>query len=129
MTANNEETLQPDDLVHLGTIDLTEGKRLKYALAEHRKIELQLVSNPETCQSGGCGAKVEIYAKVRDVEAFREYVQSERAAILEGLEVPEHTNSVYDDQATEAICPACGEKFATSATECPECGLGFAVHE
>jgi len=34
--------------------------------------------------------------------------------------------AVYNAEAAEAVCPACGCRFATSLTVCPDCGLCFA---
>ena len=33
---------------------------------------------------------------------------------------------VYDPASSEAICPACGCRFGTALTACPDCGLCFA---
>ena len=34
--------------------------------------------------------------------------------------------AVYNVEAAEATCPACGCRFSTSLTACPDCGLCFA---
>jgi hypothetical protein len=35
-------------------------------------------------------------------------------------------DAVYDTEAAEAVCPACGCLFSTRLTACPDCGLCFA---
>ena len=34
--------------------------------------------------------------------------------------------AVYNTEEAEAVCPACGCRFATSLAACPDCGLCFA---
>ena len=34
-------------------------------------------------------------------------------------------DAVFDDQIDEAQCPACGHRFSTRETTCPDCGLCF----
>jgi len=35
-------------------------------------------------------------------------------------------DAVYNPEAGEALCPACGCRFSTNLAECPDCGLCFA---
>jgi hypothetical protein len=35
------------------------------------------------------------------------------------------TSAVFDMDAEELECPACGRKFANGPTRCPGCGLRF----
>lgn len=119
-----------DEKVLLGILDLTEAKRLRGEL-ESKGVELELVSNPETCADGKCGpgggTKVEIYARDEDVKTFQQFISGERSRMLEGLGVrPELLEQVYDTEKGTAVCPACGTEFSTQAAECPDCGLGFA---
>mgnify|MGYP000721968206 CR=1 FL=1 len=76
----------------------------------------------------GCrGPEVELRVRESDLaEAMRilaeEYWQSTGLA--------EHdlkfAGAVFDAEAAEATCPACGCQFATHSTTCPDCGLCFA---
>lgn len=120
---------QEEQLVLAGSIDLTEGKRLKNLMAD-RGVELELRVNAESCGTGKCGTKVEVWVAEADLPKFKQLVDEERARMFDGLEVdPARVNQVYDDQNGEATCPACGQIFPTSCKECPECGLGFAPME
>ena len=124
--ANETDAPADDETVLLGLIELVEAKRLRNALAE-TGVQLELISNPKTCKSGGgCAATVEVYGLARDVAAFKSFLDEERARILEGLgHDAARSNEVFDDQKSQAVCPACGTEFSTQCTECPDCGLGF----
>ena len=114
-----------EDKIVVGVLDLAEAKRLRTAL-EAQGVALELFSNPETCQTGSCGTKVELRAQASDVAKIQHYIASERARLLEGLEVnAELLSEVYDSEKESARCPACGEQFSTTLSECPGCGLGF----
>jgi len=36
-----------------------------------------------------------------------------------------HADVVFDEQAKETVCPACGCTFSPTVGACPECGLCF----
>lgn len=80
-------------------------------------------------EGGACGCKgPEVVLEVRQAEA-----QAAMAVLAEeywrttGLD--EHdtrfAGAVFDEQAEETLCPACGTRFSTSVTTCPDCGLCF----
>ncbi len=122
----DRESDAASETVLLGVIEIVEAKRLRNALAD-TGVQLELISNPETCKSGGgCVATVEVYARTQDVERFKTFLEAERARIMVGLGPNAiHSNEVFDDEKEKAVCPACGTEFSTKATECPDCGLGF----
>jgi hypothetical protein len=60
-----------------------------------------------------------LYVRGEDAPAARELDASIAAALLPG-EAPPLA------EGEEEACPACGTGLARDATECPECGLGFA---
>lgn len=113
----------------LGVIEISEAKRIRAALAK-QGVELLMVSNPGTCSSGSCGASVELRAAPADIAAFQSFMHTERERSLEGLNVDaSRLDSVFDPSLAEATCPACGTCFATTSSECPDCGLIFQVGE
>lgn len=115
---------QPQPVV-LGVIEIKEAKRIKAAL-EPLGVRLELVGNPETCDTGACAPKVEVHARPEDLEKIQEYFQGERSRDLAGLEFdPTLLGEVYDSEKESARCPACGEVFSTQLVECPGCGLCF----
>lgn len=80
-------------------------------------------------QGGGCGCRgPEVILQIRD-----EDVPRVMAALAEehwrntGLAGHDTRNigSVFDDREEEALCPACGYRFSTRETTCPDCGLCF----
>ncbi|MGD9950092.1 MAG: hypothetical protein AB7U29_16690 [Desulfobulbus sp.] len=77
----------------------------------------------------GCGCRgPEVVLQIREQE-----LQQVMAVLAEeywqstGLDDhdTQFAGSVFDDQAEEALCPACGHRFPTSESTCPDCGLCF----
>jgi len=103
-------------------------------LADIRHIQAMLESQRiGTLLSGeeGCGCKKscgppKLYLQVRrdDVpDALRILAEEHRRTTgLDGHETA-CGDAVFDPEAGEAMCPACGFSFATSSTTCPDCGL------
>ena len=121
--------MSESDEVLLGSSDVVEANRLKSRLAE-REIGVRIVHNPQTCATGSCRITVEVWAKRADLGRIEEHFRETRAKLLDGLEFdPEVVNQTFDTAKDEAICPACGTKFATNLRECPDCGLGFGIPE
>ena len=118
-------SLEPSEFKLLGVVDFQEGKRLQFALGG-QGIPLKLVSNPDTCTSGGCSPRVEIHAQNQHWEKVGKFLAVEAKRDLGGLDInPELHNQVFDPDKETALCPACGECFSTKLVECPGCGLGF----
>jgi hypothetical protein len=112
----------------LGIIDLAEAKRIRSHL-EELGVRLELVSNPSTCSDGGggkCKPTVEVYAPEADLLKVAEFFKREKERDLGGLEVDASlVGQVFDTANEDAVCPACGTQFKTTAKECPDCGLVF----
>ncbi len=79
--------------------------------------------------SAGCGCRgPEVILQVREQE-----LPQVRAVLAEeywqstGLDDHDtrFADAIFDDQADEALCPACGYRFSTRETTCPDCGLCF----
>lgn len=80
-------------------------------------------------QGAACGCRgPEVMLEVRQAE-----MQAALAALAEDYwqttALDEHdtrfAGAVFDDQAEEALCPACGHRFSPRETTCPDCGLCF----
>jgi len=107
-----------------GVLELYEAERIMSSL-EGEKLNLEIRHNKETCHAG-CRVTVEMWCNEEDLPKLAEFLQKEQLKLFEGLNVrPELMHQVFDENATEAVCPACGASFSTSKLECPECGLGF----
>lgn len=122
--------MSDDKMILIGIIELQEAKRLKSRLAE-RDVALELVANPETCSSGKCKpTSVEVYVREEDSHVVKTFLTEERNRLLAGLGAGSSSEEeVFDEQKETANCPACGTEFSTKLSECPDCGLGFAVTE
>ncbi len=115
--------------VLIGVVEFNEGKRIKAALSE-RKVDVRLITNPQTCSTKGCKITVEVHARQADVPVIAEFMKEERQRLFDGLDInPELHESVFDTEKDSAKCPACGTEFSTTLKECPDCGLVFAVEE
>jgi hypothetical protein len=74
----------------------------------------------------------------RGVELLLQVRENDLPAVMTALEqeyrhstrLSDHdtrfAGAVYNVEAAEATCPACGCQFSTSLTACPDCGLCFA---
>lgn len=116
-----------EERVQIGAANIHEAERIKGHLSA-RGVMVDLAVSPGDCSGGACGIKAEIWARVADLKAVAAYFADEHQKRHAGLEFdPELVGQVFDRDAGEATCPACGTKFATSQDECPDCGLSFAV--
>ncbi len=84
-------------------------------------------SDPDSFGKGCCGG-AELLLEVREdelTEVLAALEKEHRKAA--GLADFDHTfsDAVYNPQAEQATCPACGFTFSTSSTCCPDCGLCF----
>lgn len=111
--------------IFLGVMDLQEAKNHQYRLKQ-TGVELVLKSNPQTCSTGSCKVTVEVWGSKTDESALMNHFQADYLKHVKG-HVPnfEHLSAVFDPNAAEVICQACGAKFAPTAQECPDCGLVY----
>jgi hypothetical protein len=117
--------MEDSEYVLLGAADYSEAKRLKAAL-EERGVILNLVSNPESCGTGGCMPQLEMFARAIDVVRVQEFLAAERSLSMGDLQhAPGLADEVFDTEKEIAKCPACGTDFSTKLNECPDCGLCF----
>lgn len=108
--------------VKIGVLALQEAKNLVNQMAK-QAVEVFLDHNEATC-TRGCAVTVEVLAWEKDLPAIKAVLDRNFSQLAQGHEFdPEVAGSVYDTSKENAICPACGFEFATSNTECPDCGL------
>ncbi len=101
---------------------LNDAKDLKKE-CEEKGVELVLNHDDQTC-TRGCAVTVEIHAHEKDLPIIQQVYSAKYEKLLDGHDVDfEVINSVFDSSQAEATCPACGTKFSTSLSECPDCGL------
>ncbi len=108
----------------IGVIGVREAEILASKLAVEG-IEIQSVYSHASCKSG-CSPSKEIWAHAGDIPAIQQIMRDDHLKTLAEMGVdPNQVHQVFDPLKPTAICPACGVEFQTSATECPDCGLGF----
>jgi hypothetical protein len=110
------------ELIKLAVMALNEAKDLKKE-CEAKGVEIVLNHNDQTCNRG-CSVTVEVLASEKDLPIVQEVYSTKYQKLLKGHDVNmDIINSVYDSSQDTAVCPACGFKFSTSNSECPDCGL------
>lgn len=113
------------EMIKIAVMPLQEAKSFQDQLMQ-RGVSIQLEHNEKTC-TRGCTVTVEVIGQQQDLPLIAEVYQSNFAKLLEGHEVNlDIMNAVFDPNQKTATCPACGTNFATSSSECPECGLVLA---
>jgi hypothetical protein len=129
---NRVSDLTPeDDLICIRRGPLAEMQHLSNLL-DGQRIGTLLVGDTSTCGKDRFGntfstpTTYDLFVKrENDMEALHILEDEHRRTTR--LEEYKHssTDSVYNPQAGEACCPACGHSFPTTETACPDCGLSF----
>ena len=112
-------------MIVVGIVDEKTGRRLQ-SLAKQADFEVELKFNKATCTTG-CSTTYELLVAESNVEKLVKIANDERQRSLpvdaKDLDYNQ-MNQVFDPNADEAQCPACGHQFkVANQTECPECGL------
>ena len=119
------ELLPGDELVSLRKGPLKDMKMLQKVLAAER-IPTILAGDEASCGKGCCGPEMYLQVKTADVDVAtevlaRDFVKSTALNITD----LKHADVVFDEQAKETVCPACGCRFSPTVGACPDCGLCF----
>lgn len=108
--------------IRLAVMPLTDAKIFQDDLKKEG-IDIVLNHNEQTC-TRGCTVTVEVLGYETDLEHISKKYHENYQKMTEGHEVNwEVANAVFDPNAKEATCPACGFSFSTDKSECPDCGL------
>ncbi|MGW8161908.1 MAG: zinc ribbon-containing (seleno)protein DG [Desulfobulbales bacterium] len=115
-----------DDLVVIRRGPLSDLRYLAGLLREEH-IATLLAGDDNSCGQGCCPTVYNLLVKGEDGLAALHILEEEYSRTT-GLE--EHdsrfADEVFNPEAAEACCPACGCSFPTSDNSCPDCGLSFA---
>lgn len=119
--------LTPDDelvTIHKGT--LQELRYLEKIFKEENIGMLVMSDQPAGCQKGCCPTDYYLQVRQEDVMAAVTIIRAEfhRSTALDSHEL-DHSDQVFNSDASHATCPACGFEFETSTNICPDCGLCF----
>lgn len=108
--------------VRIAVMPLNDAKNFQHDL-QKEGVDLVLNHNEQSC-TRGCTVTVEVLGFEKDLPKIIEVYENNYKKLLDGLDFdPNVINSVFDPSKATATCPACGRNFATTHTECPECGL------
>ncbi len=125
--ARSMELSADDDLVNIRKGPLLEMKNLQQTLAKEHIPALIAGEKKSNCGKGCCGTDMYLQIRREDGELAMEVLAREfkRTTALDHHDLS-HVQSVYDQGASQTVCPACGFRFSTSNSTCPDCGLCFA---
>jgi hypothetical protein len=126
LAARGQEISAGETLVSIRQGPLSDLKHAEYVLRA-ASIPTVLAGDEKSC-GGGCGCATNFLLQVRqeDVQdGLRILADDFRRAT--GLDHHDLSNvdSVFDPQAAEVACPACGYRFRPEDAICPDCGLQF----
>ncbi len=107
-------------------MDFIIDPELKYCPQCRDEYRAEIVWCP-ACGGGCCGADLVFRVRKDDapdvmVLLDREHVQSTCLADYD----TSYVDAVFNADAEETTCPACGCRFSTQQAICPDCGLCFA---
>lgn len=110
--------------IFLGVMELNEATQHQLRLKD-QGVAITFKTNGTTCTTG-CKVTVEVYGEASQESQLLAYFRSEFAKNVKGHEPNlEALSAVFDDSLAEAMCQACGLKFSTKLSECPDCGLCY----
>lgn len=124
--AQRKGALSPDeDIVTIHSASMQDMKHLEELLAVEN-IGTLVVGDDNSCGKGCCPSTY--YLQVRREDAQDAYkiilAEQQRLTALHYHDTA-HVDNVFNADAGEATCPACGHTFSTTSTTCPDCGLCF----
>ncbi|HAM58636.1 MAG TPA: hypothetical protein DCQ64_25780 [Candidatus Rokubacteria bacterium] len=113
-----------DDLVNIRKGSLHDMKQLRRVLAAERIPAL--IAGDESCGRGCCGPELLLQIKRVDVDEALKVLAKDfiKSTCLDSYDLS-NAQAVFDHQAAETVCPACGCRFSPTVGACPDCGLSF----
>lgn len=118
--------LRPEDdvvVVHQG--QLNEIRPLEKVL-QHENIGALVAGDDSGCGKGCCGTTLNLLVRREEAPEAYQLIQAEldRTRGLASHDMGS-CEVVFDQNAQESECPACGFRFASTISTCPDCGLCF----
>ena len=125
--AHRSMEMSPDDeMVDIRKGPILQIKEMQKLLAAQSLPSLA-VAEKGGCGKGCCGTELILRVRMSDIQDILAVLEEEhvRSTGLSDHDIST-AGAVFNTQAEEATCPACGCSFATSNPTCPDCGLCFA---
>ncbi len=125
-SARSMELSEDDDLVNIRKGTLLEMKKLKQLLAKEYIPSLIVGEKTGNCGKGCCARELFLQIKRADGEEASAILARDfkRTTGLDHHDLS-HAGSVYNPDAGQTVCPACGFRFSPTTSTCPDCGLCF----
>ncbi len=125
MNSRRGELTPDDDIVALHKGPLSDIKHLEDLLVAE-KIGTLVVGDDHSCGKGCCPTNYFLLVRREDAQDAVQIINAEyqRSTALHHHDKG-YADSVYNKDASEVTCPACGHTFSTSSESCPDCGLCF----
>jgi hypothetical protein len=119
------EITAEDDIVTIHSAQLAEIKKLEDLLREER-IAVLIAGDDKSCGKGCCPSTFYLNVRREDALDASRIIEKEFERTT-GIHGHDRTiaGAVFNPNAMQVQCPACGFVFTPSSSECPECGLCF----
>jgi hypothetical protein len=118
--------ISPDDtLVNIRKGPLKDIKSQQILLAKGR-VPAIIAGDENSCGKGCCGPEMYLQIKEEDTDRAMAILAQDfvKSTSLDSHDLS-NAEAVFDQNATETVCPACGCRFSPTVGACPECGLCF----
>ncbi len=114
-----------DQLVALRKGRMLDMKQLQGILKEEGVPSL-ITGEGGDCNKGCCGPEVLLHVRIEEAQDALEVLAGEfqRSTDLASHDLST-ADAIFDSEAKEVTCPACGHCFSPTSPECPDCGLAL----
>jgi hypothetical protein len=124
LAARKGEITPADQVVVIERGSLHDLRHLEELLAAER-IGTRLVGDDRSCGKNCCPSTFDLQVRQEDAADALRILAAEHQRTTAFDHHHDYADAVFNPDAAEATCPACGISFSTATTECPDCGLCF----
>lgn len=112
-----------DELAAIQRGQMRDMKNLQAILKEQGVASL-ISKEGADCSQGCCGPEVLLLVRQQELDEALTLLASEfqRSTSLASYDLS-GVDAIFDTNAQEVTCPACGFNFVPTTSECPDCGL------
>jgi len=113
-----------DELVTIQAGPLTDMRILE-ELLEAERIGTLVAGDQKSCGKSCCPSTFHLQVRREDAPDAFAVIQEEHKRQTALADHENQIDGIFNADAGQATCPACGFTFRTDTTTCPECGLCF----